>query len=65
MTFANVELSHRIARVADVMREHFGMTPMDMYEIHKMVHREGRSFEELPEGIKSKVLEAEKIASGS
>jgi hypothetical protein len=44
------------------MREHFGMTPMDMYEVHKLVHRQKVPLDEFPADIREKVLESEKLA---
>jgi len=58
---ANPEMSHRIARVAGIMRERLGMTHEEMYLIHRLVHR-AESYEDLPQRFRAKVEEAEKIA---
>jgi hypothetical protein len=58
---ANVELSHRIARVSKIMIRQLGVTPHDMFQLAKLVHRV-ESYEDLPERFRVKVEEAEKIA---
>ena len=59
---ANVELSRRIARVSKIMIGQLGVSPDDMFQLAKLVHRV-ESYEDLPERFRVKVEEAEKIAT--